>query len=63
VDSCGSLDRLPRKGLVLGVALVGVAVYAVTIKTRLDYLEKDHDRQIHALWEHVNRLIKEKSGE
>jgi hypothetical protein len=47
----------------LGVALVGVAVYAVTIKTRLDYLEKDHDRQIHALWEHVNRLIKEKSSE
>lgn len=38
----------------LGVAIVGVAVYAVTIKTRLDYLEKDHDRQIHALWEHVN---------
>jgi hypothetical protein len=56
------IDSLARVWF-LGVALVGVAVYAVTIKTRLDYLEKDHDRQIHALWEHVNRLIAEKSGE
>jgi hypothetical protein len=43
----------------LGAGIVAIAAYAVTIKVRLDYLEKNYDRQITALWDQVNRLIKE----
>lgn len=45
----------------LGAAVVGIAAYAVTIKVRLDYLEKGYDKQIAALWEKVNELT-EKIG-
>lgn len=40
----------------LGAAVVVIAAYAVTIKVRLDYLEKHYDKQITALWEKVNDL-------
>ncbi len=40
----------------LGAAVVAIAAYAVTIKVRLDYLEKNYDKQITALWEKVNEL-------
>jgi len=43
----------------LGAGLVAIAAYAVTIKVRLDYLEKNYDRQITALWDQVNKLLKE----
>jgi hypothetical protein len=40
----------------LGAAVVAIAAYAVTIKVRLDYLEKNYDKQITALWDKVNEL-------
>ena len=43
----------------LGAGIVGIAAYAVTIKVRLDYLEKNYDRQITALWDQVNKLVKD----
>lgn len=43
----------------LGAGVVAIAAYAVTIKVRLDYLEKNYDKQITALWEQINKLIKE----
>jgi methylthioribose-1-phosphate isomerase len=43
----------------LGAGIVAIAAYAVTIKVRLDYLEKNYDRQITALWDQVNKLLKE----
>lgn len=43
----------------LGAAIVAIAAYAVTIKVRLDYLEKNYDKQITALWDQLNRLVKE----
>jgi len=46
----------------LGVAVVGIAAYAVTLKVRVDYLEKNYDKQIAALWEQINKLIDERSG-
>jgi len=45
--------------VVLGAGLVAIAAYAVTIKVRLDYLEKNYDKQITALWDQVNRLLKD----
>jgi len=43
----------------LGAGIVAIAAYAVTIKVRLDYLEKNYDRQITALWDQVNKLVKD----
>ena len=43
----------------LGAGIVAIAAYAVTIKVRLDYLEKNYDRQITALWDQINKLNKE----
>ena len=43
----------------LGAGIVAIAAYAVTIKVRLDYLEKNYDKQITALWDQVNRLLKD----
>ena len=43
----------------LGAGIVAIAAYAVTIKVRLDYLEKNYDRQITALWHQVNKLLKD----
>lgn len=43
----------------LGAGIVAIAAYAVTIKVRLDYLEKNYDRQITALWDQVNKLLKD----
>ena len=43
----------------LGAGVVAIAAYAVTIKVRLDYLEKNYDRQITALWDQINKLNKE----
>ena len=40
----------------LGASVVAIAAYAVTIKVRLDYLEKNYDKQITALWDKVNEL-------
>jgi hypothetical protein len=47
----------------LGAATVAVAAYAVTIKVRLDYLEKNYDKQITALWDKVNELFNKTSKE
>ena len=33
----------------LGVAVVGIAAYAVTLKVRVDYLEKNYDKPITCL--------------
>lgn len=44
----------------LGAAIVAIAAYAVTIKVRLDYLEKNYDKQITALWDTVNKMNREK---
>lgn len=44
----------------LGAGIVAIAAYAVTLKVRLDYLEKNYDKQITALWDQINRLNKEK---
>ena len=38
------------------VAIVAIAAYSVTIKVRVDYLEKGYDKQITELWKHVNEL-------
>ena len=46
----------------LGAAVVAIAAYAVTIKVRLDYLEKNYDKQITALWEKVNELNEKCQG-
>lgn len=43
----------------LGAGVVAIAAYAVTLKVRLDYLEKNYDRQITALWDQVNKLNKD----
>lgn len=40
----------------LGAAIVAIAAYAVTIKVRLDYLEKNYDKQITALWDQINKM-------
>lgn len=40
----------------LGAAIVAIAAYAVTIKVRVDYLEKVYDKQISELWKHVNGI-------
>lgn len=45
----------------LGAGLVAIAAYAVTIKVRLDYLEKNYDKQISALWDQINKLLKEQN--
>jgi hypothetical protein len=42
--------------------VVGIAAYAVTLKVRVDYLEKNYDNQITALWEQVNKIVDERSG-
>ncbi len=47
---------------VLGGGVVAIAAYAVTIKVRLDYLEKHYDKQISALWDKVDELLS-KGGE
>lgn len=44
----------------LGAGVVAIAAYAVTLKVRLDYLEKNYDKQITALWDQVNKLNKDK---
>ncbi len=44
----------------LGAGIVAIAAYAVTLKVRLDYLEKNYDNQITALWDQINRINKEK---
>jgi hypothetical protein len=44
----------------LGAAVVAIAAYAVTIKVRVDYLEKGYDKQITELWKHVNEIEKGK---
>ena len=46
----------------LGAAVVAIAAYAVTIKVRLDYMEKNYDKQITALWEKVNELFDKMSA-
>jgi hypothetical protein len=40
----------------LGAAMVAIAAYAVTIKVRVDYLEKGYDKQITEMWKHINEL-------
>lgn len=40
----------------LGAGLVAIAAYAVTLKVRLDYLEKHYDKQITKLWDMVNQI-------
>ena len=42
----------------LGAGIVAIAAYAVTLKVRLDYLEKNYDKQITALWDQINKLNK-----
>lgn len=37
----------------LGAGVVAIAAYAVTLKVRLDYLEKNYDKQITSLWDHL----------
>ena len=44
----------------LGAGIVAIAAYAVTLKVRVDYLEKNYDKQITALWDQVNKLNKER---
>ena len=56
-----AITEAVSKLLYLGAAVVGIAAYAVTLKVRLDYLEKGYDKQITALWEKVNELT-EKLG-
>jgi len=46
----------------LGAAVVAIAAYAVTIKVRLDYLEKNYDKQITALWDKINDLTEKCQG-
>jgi len=45
----------------LGAGVVAIAAYAVTLKTRLDYLEKNYDKQITALWDQINKINKDRS--
>jgi len=45
----------------LGAGVVAIAAYAVTLKVRVDYLEKNYDKQITALWDQINKLNKERS--
>lgn len=40
----------------LGAGIVAIAAYAVTLKVRVDYLEKNYDKQITALWDAVNKI-------
>jgi hypothetical protein len=40
----------------LGAAVVAIAAYSVTIKVRVDYLEKGYDKQITEMWKHINEL-------
>ena len=40
----------------LGAAIVAIAAYSVTIKVRVDYLEKGYDKQITEMWKHINEL-------
>ena len=42
----------------LGAGIVAIAAYAVTLKVRLDYLEKNYDKQITGLWDQINKLNK-----
>ena len=44
----------------LGAGVVAIAAYAVTLKVRVDYLEKNYDKQITALWDAVNKLNRDK---
>ena len=44
----------------LGAAIVAIAAYSVTIKVRVDYLEKGYDKQITEMWKHVNEIEKAK---
>ena len=44
----------------LGAGIVAIAAYAVTLKVRVDYLEKNYDKQITALWDQINKLNKER---
>lgn len=44
----------------LGAGVVAIAAYAVTLKVRVDYLEKNYDKQITALWDQVNKLNKDR---
>jgi hypothetical protein len=45
----------------LGAGVVAIAAYAVTLKVRVDYLEKNYDKQITALWDQINKINKERS--
>lgn len=45
----------------LGAGVVAIAAYAVTLKVRVDYLEKNYDKQITALWDQINKLSREQS--
>ncbi len=56
------MDTLETLGKLwyLGAAVVAIAAYAVTIKVRVDYLEKTYDKQISELWKHVNVIEKGK---
>jgi len=45
----------------LGAGVVAIAAYAVTLKVRVDYLEKNYDKQITALWDQINKLNRERS--
>jgi len=56
------MDTLETLGKLwyLGAAVVAIAAYAVTIKVRVDYLEKVYDKQISELWKHVNVIEKGK---
>jgi len=45
----------------LGAGVVAIAAYAVTLKVRVDYLEKNYDKQITALWDQINKLSRERS--
>jgi hypothetical protein len=40
----------------LAAAIVAIAAYSVTIKVRVDYLEKGYDKQITEMWKHINEL-------
>ena len=44
----------------LGAAIVAIAAYSVTIKVRVDYLEKGYDKQITEMWKHINEIEKAK---
>jgi hypothetical protein len=56
MDTVEALGKL----LYLGAAVVAVAAYAVTIKVRVDYLEKGYDKQITELWKHVNEMERDR---